>query len=94
MSGLHFQRRFSERRINAHFPYQVAFSAHAQGLVELMDNYCQTHFILFKRRRDGWGQLRYCFSSQRLADVFADEFGGDRINVATREEPDARRRQQ
>lgn len=90
MSLFSFEQRPGERNINGRFPYQVAFRFADSGTIELMDNYCSARFMPHRTRRDMRGRLRYCFASPTLADEVADAFGGDRIDVATKESPDGR----
>jgi hypothetical protein len=72
------------------FQYQVACDLAALGLIELMDNFCSARVLAHRKRRDMRGQLRYCFASSADADDFAANFGGWRIDIATRGSPDAR----
>jgi hypothetical protein len=85
MSGSHFR----SRSVNAAFPYQVVVRSANRGLIELMDNYCSRRLISSRTRHDMRNRLRYCFATPALADEFWDQFGGDRVNVATRQSPDA-----
>ena len=85
MSEFHFR----SRSVNFAFPHQVVVCEANQSVIELMDNYCSARFLSFRTRRDMRGQLRYCFATSTLADEFWDQFGGDRIEVATQQFPDA-----
>jgi hypothetical protein len=88
--NLRFRPRSPYGSLSAGFPHQVAFKKTEPGLVELMDNYCSARSVPHGIRRDMRGHLRYCFMISCHADRFAEVFGGDRIDVATRDQPDAR----
>jgi hypothetical protein len=87
---IRFKPRSPNGNLNACFQHQVAFKKVEPGLVELMDNYCLARSVPHGIRRDMRGHLRYCFMISCHADRFAEAFGGDRIDVATSDQPDAR----
>jgi hypothetical protein len=89
MGGLFFRKPYGKTNINAEYPYQVAFRQLSVVALELMETFCQARGIPSRKRQDIRGCLRYCFAKKMQAELFADEFGGDRINVATRQSPDA-----
>jgi hypothetical protein len=82
--------QFQPRRTMEVFQHQVACDLAALGMVEFMDNFCAARSLAHRKRRDMRGQLRYCFATSADADDFAANFGGWRIDIATRETPDAR----
>jgi hypothetical protein len=85
-----FKSQSRKGNLNVCFPHQVAFKKAEPLLVGLMDSYCSARSVPHGIRRDMRGHLRYCFMISCHADTFAEVFGGDRIDVATRDEPDAR----
>jgi hypothetical protein len=91
MSLFNFKRLHGNRdiKVNARFSYQVAFNRVHGGQIELMDNFCSVRFIPHRTRTDMRGHLRYCFAYLDFADTFSEVFGGVRIDVATRDAPDA-----
>ena len=88
MPAFPLQKSDSKKDVNLKFPYQVAFRRPAAGTVKLMDSFCRARSLPSRTREDMRGYLRYCFAKTAHAELFADEFGGDRINVATRQSPD------
>ena len=90
MTWPNFSAGFQPRRTMEVFQHQVACDLAALGMVELMDNFCTARSLAHRKRRDMRGQLRYCFATSADADDFAANFGGWRIDIATRETPDAR----
>jgi hypothetical protein len=90
MTWSNFKSRSHERYTTRAFPYQVACNPTGLGMIELMDNYCSARFLAYRKRHDMRGQLRYCFANSVDADQFSETFGGWRVDIATREAPDAR----
>jgi hypothetical protein len=87
MPGFAFRTSYGKRDFNLEFPYQVAFRNVSGGAARLMEEYCAARFISFRKREDMRGYLRYCFAKPESANRFAQEFGGERINVALPQSP-------
>jgi hypothetical protein len=88
MVGFAFRRQRRKADINSEFPHQVALRVPSRGLRALlahMDTYCAANLMPHRTRRDMRGRLRYCFLVPEHADIFANNFGGEKISVSSKD---------